>query len=81
MSAFVCTARVQQDGSLELPREAQEQLGLQPGDHVQVQIERAANANKQTVGNPLYEIIGIVKEGPVDGAENHDAHLYTHRPD
>jgi bifunctional DNA-binding transcriptional regulator/antitoxin component of YhaV-PrlF toxin-antitoxin module len=70
-----CT-RVQPDGLLSLPEEAREQLGLQPGDQVEIRIQTIEEAPR----NPLYDIIGMVKGEPVDGAENHDAHLYGKKP-
>jgi len=33
------TAKVEEDGSLTLPKEAQEALNLQPGDKVQIQVD------------------------------------------
>ncbi len=33
------TARVQKNGSLSLPKEAQEALNLQPGDEIEFQVE------------------------------------------
>jgi AbrB family looped-hinge helix DNA binding protein len=76
MAAITCTARVQSDGSLSLPEEARERLGLQPGDQVEIRIQTTGEAPP----NPLYDIIGMVKGGPLDGAENHDAHLYGKKP-
>ena len=39
-------------------------------------IQKAGATPEETDRNPPYEIIGIVKGGPVDGAENHDKYLY-----
>jgi antitoxin component of MazEF toxin-antitoxin module len=76
MAAITFTARVQPDGSLSLPEEAREQLGLQPGDQVEIRIQMIEAAPR----NPLYDIIGMVKGGPGDGAEDHDAYLYGKKP-
>jgi bifunctional DNA-binding transcriptional regulator/antitoxin component of YhaV-PrlF toxin-antitoxin module len=76
MATITYTARVQQDGSLALPEEAREQLGLHPGDQVEIRIETTPEAPR----NPLLGIIGILKGGPADGAENHDAYLYGKKP-
>jgi AbrB family looped-hinge helix DNA binding protein len=81
MASYTFSARVKKDGSLVIPREAREQLGLQQGDRVQIQIETPLTVAGPAARNPLYEIVGIVKEGPVDGAENHDAYLYASDPD
>lgn len=81
MPAYTFTARVREDGSLTLPQEAREQLGLQPGDQVSIQIETSAAASRKAPRNPLYDIIGIAGEGPVDGAENHDTYLYGKKAD
>jgi AbrB family looped-hinge helix DNA binding protein len=36
------TARVEKNGSLTLPKEAQEALNLQPGDEIEIQVEAEA---------------------------------------
>lgn len=69
-------ARVRRDGSLAIPKKAQEALGLQQGDEVDVVMSRTDAADREPTHNPLYDIIGIGKGGPPDGAENHDSVLY-----
>lgn len=39
MAAITFASRLQEDGSLFIPKEAVDELGLHPGDEVQVQIE------------------------------------------
>ena len=80
MAMITYTARVQPDGALALPLEAQEQLGLHPGDQVVFQVQTAEAEHGRPDRNPLYDLIGIAEEGPVDGAENHDAYLSGLKP-
>lgn len=76
MATVNCKARVRKNGSLALPKKARERLNLQPGDEVEISVHRPEASAKEAANNPLYGIIGIVKEGRPDGAENHDAYLY-----
>ncbi len=39
MAIVYYTARVEKNGSLSLPKEAQEALDLQPGDEVEIQVD------------------------------------------
>jgi AbrB family looped-hinge helix DNA binding protein len=79
MATVTCTVRVRKNGALSLPKRAREELGLQPGDEVEIQIRRPEATPEKSPRNPLYDIIGMAKEGPADGAENHDAYLYGKR--
>jgi bifunctional DNA-binding transcriptional regulator/antitoxin component of YhaV-PrlF toxin-antitoxin module len=80
MATLTYMVKVQPDGSLLLPKEAQEQLRLQPGDQVEIQIQKAESALETEPQNPLLRIIGIARGGPPDGAQNHDAYLYGKKP-
>src|SRR5579862_7971796 len=42
MATVHFTAKVQKNGSLMLPREAQEALDLQPGDEIEIRVEAEA---------------------------------------
>jgi len=49
------TARVKENGSLEIPKEAQEQLGLQPGDQVEVLLVTPVPGQMDADGRSLAE--------------------------
>jgi len=80
MPTVTYTARVREDGLLEIPESAQEELGLRHGDEVGVALTRPATPGERGADNPLLRLIGIGKGGPPDGAENHDRYLYARRP-
>lgn len=42
MTTVHYTAKVEKNGSLTLPKEAQEALNLQPGDEIEIQVEAKA---------------------------------------
>jgi hypothetical protein len=70
------TATVEAEGILRLDDATVEQLGLTPGDTVEVEI-RADSLPPDPLGsNALLEIIGMFQGGRRDGSTNHDAYLY-----
>ena len=77
MITLTCTARVRQDGLLEIPKSIQEELRLQQGDEVEVILRKSETHRRERTKNPLYHLVGIGKGGPSDGAENHDKYIYS----
>jgi bifunctional DNA-binding transcriptional regulator/antitoxin component of YhaV-PrlF toxin-antitoxin module len=77
MTTLTCTARVCQDGLLEIPKSIQEELRLQQGDEVEVILRKSVTHHRKRTKNPLYRLVGIGKGGPPNGAENHDKYLYS----
>ena len=72
MAVMSVTAKVRADGALEIPANAREKLGLNPGDEVDVELRSRDTEDD----DPLLQLIGIAKNGPADLAENHDKYLY-----
>ena len=74
-------ARILPDGHLPLPPE----LAGHPGEEVNVRVELAelpilSEEEVRRRNDRLFSLwVGIVKEGPSDLAENHDAYLYGDR--
>ena len=71
MAVMSMKAKVRRDGALEIPAAAREELGLNPGDVVEVEVHSA----ETEVIDPLLEIIGL-GDGRPDGSVNHDSYLY-----
>lgn len=73
-------AKVRKNGSLTIPKQAQEQLGVQPGDAIEVSLSRSTGPFQgDRSENPLAQIAGIGKKGLADGAVKHDTYLYSKR--
>ena len=78
MTEITITARVRRDGTLAIPKQARETLGLHEGDQVEITVSKSETQAKHPGDDPLLELIGIGKGGPADGAEDHDSRLYRH---
>lgn len=76
MASVRCYARVRKDGTLMVPKEVRDQLGLLGGEMVEITLSTHDGFPVTTNGNPLEEIIGIGTGGPQYGSQNHDAFLY-----
>ena len=53
MAAVMFASKLKNDGSLTMPKQAVEELGIQPGDDVQVRVEAANNVGAPTLTTPL----------------------------
>ncbi len=81
MATMTFKAKIQQDGSIAIPKRTRERLEPLRGESVEVSIHTDVTPSKEDqVRNPLYDIIGIAKGGRPDGAENHDMYLYGEGP-
>lgn len=76
MSGITIIARVRRDGTLAIPKQARETLDLHEGDQVEITVNKPDTPSAILDSDPLLELIGIGKGGPVDGAEDHDSRLY-----
>lgn len=56
MATVICTVRVRKNGALSLPKRAREELELQPGDEVEIQIRTPGATPAESPRNPLYDI-------------------------
>lgn len=77
MVSLDCITKVNEDGSVILSEEALQLLHLHPGDEVEITVHKRSQSSQDNQLNPLYGIIGLGKAGRTDGAENHDAYLYS----
>ena len=74
MSTITLTARVRKDGSLGIPKLHRESLGLVVGGEVELTLS-SAKSIRPLESNPLLELIGRAKDGPVDGSVRHDSYI------
>ena len=81
MAGVTITAKVRRDGALAISKAARERLGLHEGDKIQITLDRPGILLSQPVEDPLLELIGIGKDGPVNGAQDHDEALYGRSSD
>jgi len=78
MAAVHYTARVQENGSLDIPKEKQQELGIQPGDAVQVVLftdessaaELPPFAEGESLADFLGEFIGCIEGSGANNSEN-----------
>jgi len=67
------TARVKENGSLDIPKETQEQLGLEPGDQVEVLLvtstPRQIGADERSLAERFKGRVGRFRFEPADLSE------------
>jgi antitoxin component of MazEF toxin-antitoxin module len=79
MAAVTFASKLKEDGSLTIPQEAVEELGLHPGDEVQVRVEAAngiaTSASPKMLDEVLKDLLAEAERlEPQPGKESNDPH-------
>ncbi len=78
MAAVTFASKLNDDGSLTMPRKAVEELGIHPGEEVQVRVEVTTGAAdqaryNQTIAELLEEAKRIKREPGIPSSDPHEA--------